>query len=95
MDAVGGDFNADIAQNKVLLVFMMENCNLDCVIETSSTLGNTSIALTVARHVSAESMPYTSYFFRPTPVLNARAHTHTHTHTQNSVAFSPQANYTD
>jgi hypothetical protein len=37
---------------------MKEIFNIDCVTESSTTLGNTYLDFRFARNVSAESMPY-------------------------------------
>ncbi|UYV62692.1 hypothetical protein LAZ67_2001586 [Cordylochernes scorpioides] len=67
-----GDFNKNVKPDNSFLNFMKNTYNLDCVsnVSKSTTLKGTTIDLTFARHITAETLPFISYFSYHRPILN-------------------------
>ncbi|UYV77690.1 hypothetical protein LAZ67_15001947 [Cordylochernes scorpioides] len=67
-----GDFNKNVKPDNSFLNFMKNAYNLDCVsnVSKSTTLKGTTIDLTFARHITAETLPFISYFSYHRPILN-------------------------
>ncbi|UYV76646.1 K02A2.6-like [Cordylochernes scorpioides] len=67
-----GDFNKNVKPDNSFLKFMKNTYNLDCVsnVSKSTTLKGTTIDLTFARHITAETLPFISYFSYHRPILN-------------------------
>ena len=67
-----GDFNKNVKSDNSFLNFMKYTYNLDCVsnVSKSTTLKGTTIDLTFARHITAETLPFISYFSYHRPILN-------------------------
>ncbi|UYV74540.1 hypothetical protein LAZ67_12000078 [Cordylochernes scorpioides] len=67
-----GDFNKNVKPDNSFLKFMKNTYNLDCIsnVSKSTTLKGTIIDLTFARHITAETLPFISYFSYHRPILN-------------------------
>ncbi|CAG5000102.1 unnamed protein product [Parnassius apollo] len=67
-----GDFNQNVKSDDKFLKFIKDTFNLDCVsdMSKSTTLKGTTIDLTFSRHITAETLPFISYFSYHRPVLN-------------------------
>lgn len=66
------DFNQNVKSDDKFLKFIKDTFNLDCVsdMSKSTTLKGTTIDLTFSRHITAETLPFISYFSYHRPVLN-------------------------
>ncbi|CAG4934606.1 unnamed protein product [Colias eurytheme] len=67
-----GDFNKNVKTDDSFLRFMKETFNLENLsdVSKSTTLKGTTIDLTFARHITAENLPFISYFSYHRPILN-------------------------
>ncbi|XP_065164189.1 uncharacterized protein [Atheta coriaria] len=67
-----GDFNKNVKTDDSFLRFMKETFNLENLsdVSKSTTLKGTTIDLTFARHITAETLPFISYFSYHRPILN-------------------------
>ena len=67
-----GDFNQNVKPDDKFLKFIKDKFNLDCVsdMSKSTTLKGTTIDLTFSRHITAETLPFISYFSYHRPILN-------------------------